>query len=140
MPEPILELKNLQTYFPVRRGLVFRRSAGIVKAVDGVSRAVRSGEVLGLVGESGCGKSTLARTILQLVPATAGSVVLEGRNLTAAGAAELRASRRTMQAPTIGTQFSSSMCVATVGICIPRANVGGNGAASIMPDARLDST
>jgi len=97
MPEPILELKNLQTYFPVRRGFVFRQSAGIVKAVDGVSLAVRSGEVLGLVGESGCGKSTLARTILQLVPASAGSVVLEGRNLTAADAAEVRASRRTMQ-------------------------------------------
>ena len=95
MPEPILELKNLQTYFPVHRGLVFKRPAGTVKAVDGVSLALRRGEVLGLVGESGCGKSTLARTILQLVPATAGSVVLEGRNLAAAGAAEVRASRRT---------------------------------------------
>jgi oligopeptide transport system ATP-binding protein len=97
MPEPILELKNLRTHFPVRRGLVLKRSAGTVKAVDGVSLTVRRGEVLGLVGESGCGKSTLARTILQLVPATAGSVVLEGRNLAAAGAAEVRAARRTLQ-------------------------------------------
>jgi oligopeptide transport system ATP-binding protein len=97
MPEPILELKNLQTYFPVYRGLVFRRRTGTVKAVDGVSLSVHRGEVLGLVGESGCGKSTLARTILQLVPATAGSVVLEGRNLTAAGAAEVRTSRRVLQ-------------------------------------------
>jgi oligopeptide transport system ATP-binding protein len=68
-----------------------------VKAVDGVSLAVQRGEVLGLVGESGCGKSTLARTILQLVPATTGSVVLEGRNLTAASAAEVRTSRRALQ-------------------------------------------
>ena len=97
MPEPILELKNLQTYFPVHRGLLFKHRTGTVKAVDGVSLAVRRGEVLGLVGESGCGKSTLARTILQLVPATAGSVVLEGRNLTAADAAELQASRRVLQ-------------------------------------------
>jgi oligopeptide transport system ATP-binding protein len=97
MPEPILELKNIQTHFPVHRGLVFKRPAGTVKAVDGVSLAVRRGEVLGLVGESGCGKSTLARTILQLVPTTAGSVVLEGRNLTGAGPAEVKASRRALQ-------------------------------------------
>jgi oligopeptide transport system ATP-binding protein len=97
MSEPILELKNLQTHFPLHRGLVFKRHTGTVKAVDGVSLAVQRGEVLGLVGESGCGKSTLARTILQLVPATTGSVVLEGRNLTAASAAEVRTSRRALQ-------------------------------------------
>ena len=97
MPEPILQLKNLRTHFPVHRGLIFERQTGTVKAVDGVSLAVQRGEVLGLVGESGCGKSTLARTILQLVPATTGSVVLEGRNLTAASAAEVRTSRRALQ-------------------------------------------
>jgi oligopeptide transport system ATP-binding protein len=68
-----------------------------VKAVDGVSLTVYRGEVLGLVGESGCGKSTLARTILQLVPATEGSVVLEGRNLNAANSAEMTAARRRLQ-------------------------------------------
>jgi len=97
MPDPILELKNLQTHFPVRRGFVVRHGAGTVKAVDGVSLAVQRGEVLGLVGESGCGKSTLARTILGLVPATAGVVVLEGRNLTAAGPAAWREARRGAQ-------------------------------------------
>ena len=97
MPDPILELKDIQTHFPVHRGVVFRRRTGTVKAVDGVSLSVASGEVLGLVGESGCGKSTLARTILRLVPLTAGTVVLEGRNLTAAGRAELKASRRRLQ-------------------------------------------
>jgi oligopeptide transport system ATP-binding protein len=68
-----------------------------VKAVDGVSLAVQRGEVLGLVGESGCGKSTLARTILQLVPATEGTIVLEGRNLTAASSGEVMAARRRLQ-------------------------------------------
>ena len=97
MSEPILELKNVKTHFPVHRGLIFRRQVGTVKAVDGVSLAVQRGEVLGLVGESGCGKSTLARTILQLVPATEGTIVLAGRNLTAAGTAEVKASRRALQ-------------------------------------------
>ena len=97
MSEPILELKNVRTHFPVHRGLIFRRQVGTVKAVDGVSLTVQRGEVLGLVGESGCGKSTLARTILQLVPATEGTIVLAGRNLTAAGTAEVKASRRALQ-------------------------------------------
>jgi oligopeptide transport system ATP-binding protein len=97
MPDPILELRGVQTHFPVHRGFVRRQQVGTVKAVDGVSLTVRRGEVLGLVGESGCGKSTLARTILQLVPATAGTVVLEGRNLTQADAAGLKAARRHLQ-------------------------------------------
>ncbi len=97
MSDPILELKDVRTHFPVRRGLLFRRPGGCLKAVDGVSLTLNRGEVLGLVGESGCGKSTLARTILRLVPATAGTIVLEGRNLTAAAAPEIRAARRSLQ-------------------------------------------
>ena len=97
MSAPILELRDVKTHFPLHRGLIFRRAAGTVKAVDGVTLTVRRGEVLGLVGESGCGKSTLARTILQLLPTTAGTVLLGGRNLTEAGAAEVRAARRDLQ-------------------------------------------
>jgi oligopeptide transport system ATP-binding protein len=97
MPAPILQLHDVKTYFPVDSGFLTRKQTGTVKAVDGVSLSVARGEVLGLVGESGCGKSTLARTILQLVPTTAGTVVLEGRNLMSASAAELLAARRDLQ-------------------------------------------
>jgi len=97
MADPILELQDVKTHFPVYRGAVFKRAVGTVKAVDGVTLTLRRGEVLGLVGESGCGKSTLARTILQLVPATAGAVVLEGQNLTRARAAEVKAARNRLQ-------------------------------------------
>jgi oligopeptide transport system ATP-binding protein len=97
MPEPILELSDVKTHFPIAHGFLLRRQIGTVKAVDGVTLTVAHGEVLGLVGESGCGKSTLARTIMQLVPTTAGAVLLEGKNLSASPAAELHELRRDMQ-------------------------------------------
>jgi oligopeptide transport system ATP-binding protein len=97
MSDAILELHDLKTHFPVSSGFFFRRQTGAVKAVDGVSLSLQRGEVLGLVGESGCGKSTLARTVLQLVPTTAGTVILAGRNLTTASAAEVTAVRRDLQ-------------------------------------------
>jgi len=97
MNPPILQLNGVKTHFPVTTGFLSRQQTGTVKAVDGVDLSVARGEVVGLVGESGCGKSTLARTILQLVPTTAGSVVLEGRNLTAASAAEVLTARRDLQ-------------------------------------------
>ncbi|HTQ29951.1 MAG TPA: oligopeptide/dipeptide ABC transporter ATP-binding protein [Opitutaceae bacterium] len=97
MPDPILELRDVHTHFPVYSGFVLKRQTAAVKAVDGVTLTLERGEVLGLVGESGCGKSTLARTILQLVPTTGGTVVLNGRNLTAASAAEIQAARRDLQ-------------------------------------------
>jgi oligopeptide transport system ATP-binding protein len=95
--ENILELEDVKTYFAVTQGLIMKRHTGTVKAVDGVSLKVRRGEVLGLVGESGCGKSTLARTIMQLVPATSGTVVLEGRNLSSYSGKELRQVRTGFQ-------------------------------------------
>ncbi|HZP59271.1 MAG TPA: oligopeptide/dipeptide ABC transporter ATP-binding protein [Opitutaceae bacterium] len=97
MPDPILELRDVRTHFPIYSGFVFKRQTASVRAVDGVTLSLGRGEVLGLVGESGCGKSTLARTILQLVPTTGGTVVLNGRNLTAASAAEIQAARRDLQ-------------------------------------------
>ncbi|MGA3006487.1 MAG: oligopeptide/dipeptide ABC transporter ATP-binding protein [Opitutaceae bacterium] len=97
MPDAILELCDVKTHFPVSSGFVFKRPAGSVRAVDGVTLSLGRGEVLGLVGESGCGKSTLARTILQLVPTTAGAVLLGGKNLTSASATEIQAARRDLQ-------------------------------------------
>jgi len=79
--KPTIELRDLHTHFALKTGGLFSRKKSLVKAVDGVSLTIREGEVLGLVGESGCGKSTLSRTLMQLVPPTAGTVVLEGRNL-----------------------------------------------------------
>ena len=96
-PENILELEEVRTHFPVYQGFIMKKRSGTVKAVDGVSLKVRRGEVLGLVGESGCGKSTLARTILQLVPATSGAVILEGRNLVSFSSKELREARTGLQ-------------------------------------------
>ncbi|HEY5228855.1 MAG TPA: oligopeptide/dipeptide ABC transporter ATP-binding protein [Opitutaceae bacterium] len=97
MPENILELRDVKTHFPITTGFLFKKAAGAVRAVDGVTLSVRQGEVLGLVGESGCGKSTLARTILQLVPTTSGTVILNGRNLTEASRTEMLTCRRDLQ-------------------------------------------
>jgi oligopeptide/dipeptide ABC transporter ATP-binding protein len=69
----ILEVKDLKQYFPIKQGMM-QRVVGQVKAVDGVSFALREQEVLGLVGESGCGKTTAGRAILRLYDPTAGEV------------------------------------------------------------------
>ena len=84
-----MKVDNLKTYFPIRKGLL-RRTVGYVKAVDGVSFGIKKGQTLGLVGESGCGKTTVARSIVRLVPATAGKVVFEQRDILAAEVVELR--------------------------------------------------
>ena len=97
MPEPLLQLTDVKTHFPINQGFIFKRHVGTVRAVDGVTLSVARGEVLGLVGESGCGKSTLARTIMQLVPTTEGTVILEGRNLTTGSLEEVRDVRRDLQ-------------------------------------------
>ena len=97
MTAPFLQIDNLKTHFPVEKGFLFKRHAGLVKAVDGVSLSLRQGEILGLVGESGCGKSTLGRTVLQLIHPTAGAVTLDGRLLTGLRGRALRESRSAFQ-------------------------------------------
>ncbi|MEJ0041230.1 MAG: ABC transporter ATP-binding protein [Rhizomicrobium sp.] len=78
--KPVLEVKDLKVYFPVRGSGLFARSKSL-RAVDGISFTLRQGETLGIVGESGCGKSTLARAVLQLLPKTGGTVVWMTRDL-----------------------------------------------------------
>jgi oligopeptide/dipeptide ABC transporter ATP-binding protein len=73
------------------------RSAGAVKAVDGVSFSLAPGEVLGVVGESGSGKTTLGRAIVGMAPVTAGSLRFEGRNLPSLRGSARRAARRRVQ-------------------------------------------
>jgi oligopeptide transport system ATP-binding protein len=95
--EPLLVVRNLKKYFPVKRGMLIDRTVDHVKAVDDVSFELRQGETLGLVGESGSGKSTTGYCVLQLLKPTSGSVRFSGVELTTLGREELRKMRREMQ-------------------------------------------
>ena len=95
--KPLLEVTDLQRYFPFREVQGLRMVKATVKAVDGISFTLRQGQTLGLVGESGCGKSTTARLVTRLDEPTAGSVVFEGRDITHLKEHELRSIRRDVQ-------------------------------------------
>jgi ABC-type oligopeptide transport system ATPase subunit len=95
--EPLMEVRGLEKYFPLTRGILVRRKVGAVKAVDGVSFAVMKGETLGIVGETGCGKSTTARLMMRLLEPTAGTVRFEGMDITHLKGKKLKAVRRELQ-------------------------------------------
>jgi peptide/nickel transport system ATP-binding protein len=80
--DSIVRVTDLKTHFPVRSRGLLPRTVGYVKAVDGIDIAINAGETLGLVGESGSGKTTAARSILMLVKPTAGSIELDGLDVT----------------------------------------------------------
>jgi oligopeptide/dipeptide ABC transporter ATP-binding protein len=95
--ETILTVDNLVKHYPVTRGVVFKKTIGQVRAVDGVSLDLQAGETLGIVGESGCGKSTLARVLMNLEKPTSGSVSYRGENVSGLKGASLRRMRRQIQ-------------------------------------------
>ena len=94
---PILEVNDLVKHFPVQVGIVFKRTVGHVRAVDGVSFELHKGETLGVVGESGCGKSTLAQVLMRLEPPTSGRVRFHGEDVFAKRGKALQALRRSIQ-------------------------------------------
>ena len=93
----LLEVEDLTRHFSVKRGLVFGKTVGVVRAVDGISFTLDRGETLALVGESGCGKSTTARLVLRLIEPTSGTIRFEGMDITEMRGDPLRKLRRRMQ-------------------------------------------
>jgi len=78
MSDALLKVEGLCKHFPYTRGILFAKTVGTVKAVDGVDFEIAAGQTLGLVGESGCGKTTTSRLVLDLEQPTSGRVLLEG--------------------------------------------------------------
>ena len=97
MPEALLEARNLTKYFPVSTGGVFGRVRGYVKAVDGVSFSVYSGETLGVVGESGCGKTTTSKLVLTQEAPTSGSLIFKGQDVSKLKGKGLKEYRQSVQ-------------------------------------------
>ncbi len=93
---PLLEVENFHCHYPIRKGL-FKRIVGYVRAVDGVSFTIPKGKTLALVGESGCGKTTLGKSLLNLIPSSAGSVKVDGIDLSSLSGESLRKQRTNMQ-------------------------------------------
>src|SRR5262249_14377023 len=91
----VVETRDLKVWFPIKRG-VLRRITGHIKAVDGVSVAVRQGETIGVVGESGSGKTTLGLAILRLISSD-GPIVFLGNKLKGLTFRQMRPFRHNMQ-------------------------------------------
>lgn len=95
--EPILTVRGLKKHFPLTQGILFKKTVGMVRAVDGVSFDVTKGETLGLVGESGCGKSTVSKVVMALSNPTAGEVTYKGKDVFQMSPAEMKQYRREVQ-------------------------------------------
>ena len=96
-PAALIQVRDLVKHFPVRGGLLARRSAGAVRAVDGITFDIGRGETVGLVGESGCGKTTTGRMIMKLIPPTAGEILFDGQPISGLSFEQQRAYRRQVQ-------------------------------------------
>jgi len=98
MSDKLVEIRDLKKHFPVTKGLVFQETIGLVKAVDGVSYAIETGETVGLVGESGCGKTTTMKMILMLERPTSGAIIFRGQDVQSLAGRDLKAYRKGVQA------------------------------------------
>lgn len=92
---PLVELKGLRKYFTVRKG--WFGTGKYLRAVDGISLAIRKGETFSLVGESGCGKSTTGRLVTRLLKPSEGEVWFNGQNISGLNDNQMRPIRRNMQ-------------------------------------------
>jgi oligopeptide transport system ATP-binding protein len=95
--ETLLEIRGLKKHFPLTQGIVFKRTIGHVRAVDGVDLTMRRGETVGLVGESGCGKSTVSKLLVALEQPTDGQILYKGRDVAGMKGRALKAYRREVQ-------------------------------------------
>ena len=95
--ENLIEVNNLEMYFPVTSGIILQKKIAQIKAVDNVSFTIKKGETLGLVGESGCGKTTTGRCILRLNEPTGGAVTYDGNDVLSLDNKAMRNMRRQMQ-------------------------------------------
>src|SRR5262249_59031639 len=78
----LLTVTGLTRHFPVTRGVIFRKTVGQVRAVDGIDFSLPSARTLGIVADSGCGKTTTGRMIARLDEPTSGHIVFDGRDIT----------------------------------------------------------
>jgi len=93
---PLLQVNDFKVYYPIHKG-IFKRIVDYVRAVDGVSFDIQQGKTLALVGESGCGKTTLGKSLLNLIPASGGQVLINGIELSSLTGEQLRQQRANIQ-------------------------------------------
>ncbi len=96
--DSILQVEDLHVFFPVKRGLLFKRETLLIKAVDGISFDLKEGETFSIVGESGCGKTTTARAVLRVEVPTEGRILWHGKDIQGLNQQEMRAHRSAVQA------------------------------------------